>query len=35
MSKKRPQGIMERQMLTVSNLIRNADRAPDSRCNSI
>lgn len=30
MGKKRPQGIMKRQMLTVSNLIRNADRAPDS-----
>lgn len=27
MGKNRPQGIMKRQMLTVSNLIRNADRA--------
>lgn len=30
MGKKRPKGIMKRQMLTVSNLIRNADREPDS-----
>lgn len=28
--KKRLQGIMKRQMLTVSNLITNADREPDS-----
>lgn len=33
--KKSLQGIMKRQMLTVSNLITNADREPDSQCNSI